>query len=80
MPKKKFFLDQPPPLSQGLDDHPPLSEGLNPPLVCLFIQLTIENEKLTFSCWFEKIDKVFSTEMNFVRFIEPIVRESHINE
>ena len=80
MPKKKFFLDQPPPYLRVWMTTPPLSEGLDPPLVCLFIQLTIENEKLTFSCCFEKIDKVLSTEMNFVRFIEPIVRESHINE
>ena len=79
MPKEKIFRPAPP-LSQGLDDPPPLSEGLDPPLVCLFIQLTIENEKLTFSCCFEKIDKVLTTEMNFVRFIEPIVRESHISD
>ena len=48
--------------------------------VCLFLQLTIENNKLIFSCCSEKIDKVLSTEMKLVLLIEPIVRESLITE
>ena len=47
--------------------------------VCLFKQLTIKNEKLILSCC-EKIDKVLSTEMKLVCFIEPIVRKCLISE
>ena len=42
--------------------------GSHSDTVCLFKQLTIKNEKLILS-WSKKIDKVLSTEMKLVRFI-----------